>query len=415
MTQRNSGLRFDIYERVHLGEDVVSIRGLVEVELVPHIQIMAHDEQAVLKGILLLTGTYDGIEEAGHQHLEHRIPVEITLPLYRIHRLEDIEVEIENFDIDLLSARSINVTGVLSLQGIELSGQADESTWDEEEVTFVHQIQSDAAFREQESRDEGQEDQMMMDSLNDDEHMRSDVEHPGLSEQLDEEGIRLAKYEEPSAFFAFNPERSEKQHNTWSGWPGSAAKQEASVQEEHTELTEQPVHLDIEEHTQPVMAPAHEEILPIFENIAPETNELEEVLNDKRLSADEKSEVKIAFGTKKEEDAAGSAHTLKLFADKQESQGSSAKTAGNSSERKEQEIGREIHSSDEVEWKSLLSGLQSEENTFRKLRICIVQKEETLDKIAKRYSLSSREIAQHNRLTDSQISEGQIIYIPVSK
>ena len=39
------------------------------------------------------------------------IPVEITVPLNRVSSLDDIAVEIENFDVDLLSKRSLNITG----------------------------------------------------------------------------------------------------------------------------------------------------------------------------------------------------------------------------------------------------------------------------------------------------------------
>ena len=140
MSEQQPGLRFDIYERVHLQENLAAIQELNEVELLPHIQVITLDDQAILKGNLLLTGNYLSEEGGSPRTLEHLIPVEITLPLNRIHRVEDIQVDIENFDIDLLSARSLNVTGVLSLQGVEMVSSPQESWQEEEEVTFVHQI-----------------------------------------------------------------------------------------------------------------------------------------------------------------------------------------------------------------------------------------------------------------------------------
>ena len=107
MSEQQPGLRFDIYERVHLQENLAAIQELNEVELLPHIQVITLDDQAILKGNLLLTGNYFSEEGGSPRTLEHLIPVEITLPLNRIHRVEDIQVEIENFDIDLLSARSL--------------------------------------------------------------------------------------------------------------------------------------------------------------------------------------------------------------------------------------------------------------------------------------------------------------------
>lgn len=70
--------------------------------------------------------------------------MEITIPLSRVNRLEDIAVEIENFDVDLLSARSLNITGVLSLQGIETSSLVTERReWGGREFTAEHDTVQD--------------------------------------------------------------------------------------------------------------------------------------------------------------------------------------------------------------------------------------------------------------------------------
>ncbi|MED4609522.1 LysM peptidoglycan-binding domain-containing protein, partial [Paenibacillus validus] len=66
---------------------------------------------------------------------------------------------------------------------------------------------------------------------------------------------------------------------------------------------------------------------------------------------------------------------------------------------------------EKVEWKNLLPGRQGQQE-FRKLRLVIVQKEETLETIAKKYNVSPREIALHNRLGESELAAGQIVYIP---
>jgi stage VI sporulation protein D len=68
-------------------------------------------------------------------------------------------------------------------------------------------------------------------------------------------------------------------------------------------------------------------------------------------------------------------------------------------------------SGDEIEWKNLFLGAGSEES-FRRVRMCIVQREETLETIAGRYHLQPREILLYNRLTDQNVTEGQVLYIP---
>jgi len=138
VTERQSGLRFDIYERVHLADNQVGIKELNEVELVPHMEVYTESDQALLKGNLYLTGSYAGEAGEDGRTLEHLIPVEITLPLNRIHDVREVAVEIDQFDVDLLNSRSLNVTGVLTLHGIEMLS-APEGEWrSEEETVFVH-------------------------------------------------------------------------------------------------------------------------------------------------------------------------------------------------------------------------------------------------------------------------------------
>ena len=138
MSHYPKGLRFDIYERFTLSEDAPGISELEDIELLPRITMQTRDDQAVLSGDLLLTGTYVGTEESSAvKELSHRIPVEITLPLKRIHRMDNIGIEIENFDVELLSARSLNITGVISLNGI---AAPEEQSWNAQgEAVFEHE------------------------------------------------------------------------------------------------------------------------------------------------------------------------------------------------------------------------------------------------------------------------------------
>ncbi|WP_185897408.1 LysM peptidoglycan-binding domain-containing protein [Paenibacillus zeisoli] len=140
MADQSYGLRFDIYERVHLSEEVIGIQELVELELLPRIQVVPGDEYASLRGHLHVSGLYRG--EEGTQELSHLIPVEITVPLSRVNRLEDITVEIENFDVDVLNPHSLNITGVLSLRGIEtVAFVPGTEEWSNEEYSVSHETE----------------------------------------------------------------------------------------------------------------------------------------------------------------------------------------------------------------------------------------------------------------------------------
>jgi stage VI sporulation protein D len=67
-----------------------------------------------------------------------------------------------------------------------------------------------------------------------------------------------------------------------------------------------------------------------------------------------------------------------------------------------------------MEWtRTFLRDTQTHNNVGRK-RMCIVQKEDSLDSIAARYGIHSQELVMFNRLADRQLQTGQILYIPLS-
>ncbi|GGM27217.1 stage VI sporulation protein D [Paraliobacillus quinghaiensis] len=53
-----------------------------------------------------------------------------------------------------------------------------------------------------------------------------------------------------------------------------------------------------------------------------------------------------------------------------------------------------------------------EEQSFTRLRMCIVQESDTLDTIAERYDISPIQLSQTNELKDDELRIGQILYIP---
>lgn len=393
VTEQQSGLRFDIYERVHLADGVVGIGELEEVELVPHIQVVSRDEQAVLRGNLLLTGIYEGEAAAGQRKLEHLIPVEITLPLNRIHRVEDIAVEIENFDIDLLSPRSLNVTGVLSLRGIEMISPVAEPSWNEEEVVFLHQVREEPSVPQ----------------LNE---QKSDPwlqqEGPTAFQQTDESNTFKHRAETDGsndfAAWAQPANRAEAAEGTAEGTAERAKSKEAAAQssEKAVELTQ---------HVEPEAAEAPEGASEFVDRdeIEQETVIMEEAKSLAAAEEDEKAGMKIAFGSKKNEDAGFSGNPLSSILQKLGGKETETRqeTAAPSTEPEEQPS-----SADALEWKKLFISSDSGEGQFRRVRMCIVQKEETLDIIAERYQLNPREIMLYNRLSSQTVSEGQIIYIP---
>ncbi|SDN57044.1 stage VI sporulation protein D [Paenibacillus sp. yr247] len=340
MSEQQPGLRFDIYERVHLQEDLAGIQEFSDVELLPHIQVLTLDDQAILKGNLLLTGNYFSEEGGTPRSLEHLIPVEITLPLNRIHRVEDIQVEIENFDIDLLSARSLNVTGVLSLQGVEIVSAPAESWREEEEVTFVHEV------------DIPQFEPPLP-------YPSQPIQEPQVFQSMPE-----PVYIAPIA--------------------GAPSYMDVPVQEEsyHDDGV---VAVDIVQ-TELKVTPPHES--PVV--------------------TEDKKDLKVAFGKKANEAIDINPYGIKSLLSK----AGSYLTDKRKAEEEAQAALAEETRIDAVEWKRLFLQSSTSSQEFRKLKMCIVQKEDTLESIAKRYQLNPRELQLLNRLNDQDISVGQVIYLP---
>lgn len=432
---QSSGLRFDIFERVHIAETAAEIQDLEEIELVPQIELDVKDTYATLSGHLALRGSYSS-QERSAQQLEHRIPVEIAMPLNRIQNSENIGVEIENFDVELLSARTLNVTGVLSLSGLK-ANSTDEVTKAEEEKVFVHEKQADTSA-----------------------WVRSDAS--SSAEQQGSDPVKANKEE------LIKDKRSEKPVSESKPSDADLAKREKKEQQPAQANTQPVKETDdqpTEAVTQPVKEaddqPAEEADVDLNEKMndeqaqateAQDESESEAAPTDSVTAATEESteEVKIAFSKQKDDETNAFITPSKLMSDRPEAEAVQAESevetapeveaaslldaekiqSATEEDREHEETDKTEPSSEErvdgeadedsestangLEWKKLFLNQEDEVQTeFSRLKMCIVQKDETLESIAERYELNPREILLYNRLNDqTSLSEGQVIYIP---
>lgn len=448
MADQSYGLRFDIYERVHLSENVVGIDELEEIELFPKIQVIPGEEYASLRGHLLLSGLYRG--EGSTQELEHWIPVEITIPLSRVGKLEEIAVEIENFDVDLLSARSLNITGVLSLQGIETSSLAVEpEEWKDRELVVAHEpaldlrgdvlgdpdhlSEPEAGLASAESRYTEHFrmwEQESLPELNDTDEQQSILTWNDQASPLYAQSVVEDKEPEAEALeelTARDPQAEGDEAESTEQARSSASEQQVWFKEAaRPSVTVTEIDLD-EPPGQFASAEREEEALPVsqeeelsFEEAAPVTANFDtedDVLTAEaehdaeiRPEPEEKKELKIALGSKKngdipQESNYGISKLLSSYRPDSES--------GQSLQETEEVLPAAVQNdAEEVRWKSLFIRNAEDQTPFRKVRLVIVQREETLDAIAERYQLSSRELQLYNRLAEQHLSEGQVLYIP---
>ena len=129
---------------------------------------------------------------------------------------------------------------------------------------------------------------------------------------------------------------------------------------------------------------------------------------DSTVVTEEKKELKVAFGKKAADAVEVSPYGIKSLLSKAGSYLSDKRIA-----EAEAQAALEAESRiDAVEWKRLFLQSRTESQEFRKLKLCIVQKEDTLESIAKRYQITTREIQLMNRLSDQDITVGQVIYLP---
>lgn len=479
------GLRFDIYERVHLPEDVPAISELDEIELYPRIQVVSEQEHAALRGHLLLSGIYQG-ENNQQEELSHEIPVEITIPLSRVASIEDIAVEIENFDVDLLSTRSLNITGVLSLRGIEGIGPAEEtSDWNPEEFTVVHSNSGEEEAttnplysgynpynRDPSIADSEQQEAILSNSESPAElqydteaslyspsrpFLHTPYETPVSEPAAEGNAAWSLPYEAESVGDSANREEAQAQAPYSADAFGSTEEQYEQNEAESDRGQDDPSNQygaftsgnqEPEAYSAPevwsfepavVSGSERDSGAPAASNAAdansdsavieetaglgdsgdeletdssPREPEAQEVLLEADVPqpdpSEEKPELKVAFGTKKSGEASA--------------QGSYGITSLLQKNRTAEEVlqleeelpieQREEEPAEEVQWKSLFLGSGAEQTPFKKVRLCIVQREETLETIADRYQLSTRELQLYNRLSEQSVEEGQVLYIP---
>ena len=314
MTENKAGFRFDIYERIHLPDEKPAIGELEQIELLPFVRGLPGAEQTQLKGYLQLITVYAPPDAGGtKQSYEHRIPVEISLPVRASSDNEQVQVQIDQFDIELVSNRSLNLTGVLSLTGwspeltAEAGGEGDE-------IVAIHEARA--------SQPASEPIQVVTDTT-------SPIEQSDVQPSIE---VIAPQQEDPTAV-----------------WNPIEMTNEGSLIQSDT--------LEEDWLREPDAA---------------------------RETAIETNEPKIAFKPQSQEAVTDLADTSP------------------STEKK---------SNNELEWQKLFFG-GGDEQPFRKMKLCIVQKEETIQTIAERYQMNAREIALYNRLGDSDVAEGQIIYIP---
>lgn len=367
----DSKLRFTIEESVWLrnGQEVAEVLSL---SLNPEIAIEEVSEQILIKGYLYLTGEYkpvtkdenqDNLENQslkdqlqfrsmeqinevadGVYELEHRFPVDITIPKQRIANVDEVYVNVESFDYDLPSHNCIELTADIEITGLNQESQ-EEPTYVEDNAVPV--------------RVEDTEEQIP-------ELVASDNEYRTFDEFEFE--ARKAPEEEKEAA---EEEVSENDYSVQRNQPPVVEMKGRESQDSNQNDESEKYRFDYEDSF----------LSPL-----------------KSLSSYTKDD---------EEEDYGSAEPKNY---QQQEYEEYEEAEYNDANELSEPVEKPVREENALYLTSILS---REEEEFSRLKMCIVQPGDSLEKVAGRYEVSTSSLVRVNRLDNEEVSEGQILYIPV--
>ncbi|MEH7074228.1 stage VI sporulation protein D [Neobacillus drentensis] len=382
LSQENqSCLRFSLEESLWFrkGQEVEE---LVSISLDPDITIQENDQYVTIKGSLELTGEYKSYEtnnetddegvtsqkfvervderEEGTCEFTHRFPVDITIPNNRIQSIYDIDVIVESFDYSIPERSCLKLAAELTISGLYGSEQQQEE--EVEEIEVVHRAEPEI-----EEEEEVEVELEVVQSNFQDNFL---FEAEARKQQEEEESVEiLPKF--PT--FNYQPQddfEEEEEEENQPAWNLQEARSEVS-QEEQSEENEPAWYLQEarSEASQPQES-APEKVVEAVPVPIAHAEEVHHQAEESSSSSDEEPPKNV----KKKKPAKKKSMTLtEFFARKDESAAQA------------------------------------------KVKVCIVQKGDTVSSVADRYDVSVQNLLRVNNLEINQdIYEGQVLYIPGS-
>lgn len=425
---QNNRLQFSVEESIYFksGQEVSE---LLSISLDPDILVQEVNDYVSIRGSLELTGEYNinqeellgelssfptyreadevKVREDGTAELLHQFPVDITIPKNKISHLNDVFVFIDAFDYQLTENRLLTIQADLAIEGL-----LDEETPQapvEEPYEFVHRPEEDygdMAYDYQLQPEQEEQEDLQGEEREDDEKQpvfqhdtRAEQEEQEDQEEEEEE-IEIELVNREVEEVSEEPEESEEQEEAEQPNNqeeavalGYRSIPEARVQEppffEPPKLLEEEereeTFFEVEVRKDPEAAEEQEETVqsyPAFESPAYQVEPEQEEQDDE-----------YQLGRLYEREAP------KIYESAQEE------------EELEEDV-RETSGSENSLYLTKLFAKQEEED-FSRMKICIVQQEDTVDRICERYQLNVQQLLRTNSLSiDAELEEGQILYIP---
>jgi stage VI sporulation protein D len=386
LSQENqSCLRFSLEESLWFrkGQEVAE---LVSISLDPDITIQENDQYVTIRGSLLLTGEYKSFEnnevseeenagsqkyvervevpEEGDCEFSHRFPVDITIPNNRIQSIYDIDVLVESFDYSLPERSCLKLTAELTISGLYDSSQQE--TVEEDQGFEVLQ-------RYEAENPADQEDNVVIPIQFQDDQFAANTYQEEPNEQL-ELLHRNHGFDDEDDYLFESEARKQQEEEQSQAFPKFPTLSYQAMEETKEEEYQQSSTWNA--HGRSEGAPSYvEEVEEVVEEVVEEAPVLEEAAEEM------------------EESSSSPEKPSKLAKIKQ---------AVKKSQKKTMTLTEFFARKDENAEQA-------------RLKMCIVQKNDTLDSLADRYDVSVPNLLRVNNLELNQdVYEGQVLYIPVA-
>lgn len=130
---------------------------------------------------------------------------------------------------------------------------------------------------------------------------------------------------------------------------------------------------------------------------------------------EEEREVRVAISGKPTKEEGEKLNLTSIFsqASRAQQEAQAAESAESSSSSSRRAAAFEPDSTTLEAMHNLTSFIRSKQERYSQMKLCIIQRNDTLESISQRYSLPISRILEVNKLNADQVVEGQILYIPV--
>ncbi|WP_342501471.1 LysM peptidoglycan-binding domain-containing protein [Bacillus sp. FSL W7-1085] len=405
---QNNRLQFSVEESIYFknGQEVSE---LLSISLDPDILVQEVNDYVSIRGSLELTGEYNinqeelmgesssyasyrqadevKVREDGTAELLHQFPVDITIPKNKISHLNDVFVFIDAFDYQLTESRLLTIQADLAIEGLLDEGTPEPLV--EEPYEFVHRAEEeygDVTYEYQAQPEYEEQEMLPREEHEENAEQQAALQHEARTEQEEDEiDIETVMVEE-----AEEEEEYEEEEAVALGYRSFP---EAQVQEppffdppkllEEEERDE--TFFEVEVRKDPEAESKEEEEPPAYPAFESPTYQMEQTQEERDDS--------YQFERLYEREAP------KVYESAQEAE-------------EFEHDQREASGSENSLYLTKLFAKQEEED-FSRMKICIVQQEDTVDRICERYQLNVQQLLRTNSLSvDAELEEGQILYIP---